>query len=357
MTLNVKKTKVIIFNKNGRHIRRNFYFGNDKLETTRQYKYLGLVVTPSGEISTGLHDLKDRALRAFIKMKTKLGITFRKLPLVTIKIFKALVEPILLYASDFWGILKNPQNNPIENVFLSFCKQLLGVPKQTTNIGVLLELGQIPISILAKKNSVKNWLRIVTKTKCNDNVISSYETAVLEKLTWATRTENTLAEIGMTEEFMRNDKNTTPKAFQRMTDIFHQDALSDIQRSDSKLRTYSLLKTQLGFENYLSEIRNIEERTALTKLRLSSHHLMIEKGRHIGVESKFRFCPFCPNQVEDEKHFLMECKTYSILRKDFFDKVSKEIFVSPYCCKTQKFITFMSDLTICGLTAEYASKA
>ena len=65
---------------------------------------MGFVVTPSGEITTGLKDLKDRALRGFIKLKNKMGITFRKQPLVTIKIFKSLIEPILLYASDFWGI-------------------------------------------------------------------------------------------------------------------------------------------------------------------------------------------------------------------------------------------------------------
>ena len=146
LTLNVKKTKIMIFNKTGRHIRRNFYFGNSKLETTRQYKYLGFMITPSGEISTGLKDLRDRALKAFMKMKTKLGASFRKYPLISLKIFRALVEPILLYASDFWGMLKLPQNNPIENLFMSFCKQLLGVGKQTTNMGVYLELGQIPLS-------------------------------------------------------------------------------------------------------------------------------------------------------------------------------------------------------------------
>ena len=36
--LNLKKTKVMIFNKSGRQIRRNFYFGKDRIETTRQYK-------------------------------------------------------------------------------------------------------------------------------------------------------------------------------------------------------------------------------------------------------------------------------------------------------------------------------
>ena len=45
---------------------------------------------------------------------------------------------------------------------MRFCKELLGVQKQTTNIGVLLELGRVPLILFAKKNSIKNWVRINT---------------------------------------------------------------------------------------------------------------------------------------------------------------------------------------------------
>ena len=357
MTLNTKKTKVMIFNKSGRHIRRDIRFGNTKLDTTREYKYLGFMVTPSGEINTGLQDLKDRALRAFMKLKNKMSINFRKHPLVTMKLFKSLIEPILLYASDFWGILKLPKNNPIENLFLSFCKQLLGVKKQTTNVGVLLELGQIPLSIHAQKNSIKNWVRLVTKTKCNDIVIKSYENSISEKLTWSTRIENTLSSIGMREQFLMEDKDAPSKAFQRMKDVFHQHSFSDIQREDSKLRTYSLFKTIPGYEQYLTDIRTIEVRTALTKLRLSSHKLMIEKGRHSGIESKFRFCPFCPNEVEDEKHFLMTCKPLSRLRSELLEKSRKSLPSLGYICAKQKFITPMSNNNVSGATAQYIHRA
>ena len=54
MTLNIKKTKIMTFNKGGRHIRENFFFGKEKIETTREYKYLGFLVTSSGEINSGL---------------------------------------------------------------------------------------------------------------------------------------------------------------------------------------------------------------------------------------------------------------------------------------------------------------
>ena len=325
MTLNIKKTKIMTFNKGGRHIRENFFFGKEKIETTREYKYLGFLVTPSGEINSGLKDLKDRALRAFHKLKSKMGISFRKHPRITIKLFRSLLEPILIYASDFWGILKMPSSNPIETVHISFCKQLLGVQKQTTNDGVLLELGQIPIVMHAKKRAIKNWVRMATDTKCSGILSETYKFSVDEKLPWTENIETLLSEIGLRQSFISRDPDSHMKAFQRLQDIFHQTTLEKIKNGDSRLRTYALFKTSPGFEKYLYEIPSLKERTALTKLRISNHKLMIEKGRHTKPKThkSLRFCPFCPNQVEDEKHFLVGCQMYKHLRPDLYKEVKK----------------------------------
>ena len=75
-------------------------------------------------------------------------------------IFRNLIQPILLYCSDFWGCLNPPKNNPIELFYNMFNKQLLGVHKRTTNNGVLMELGKTPIQFLAIKFAIKNWERI-----------------------------------------------------------------------------------------------------------------------------------------------------------------------------------------------------
>ena len=108
-------------------------------------------------------------MKAFYKMKHQMGPSFRKHPLITMKLFQTLIQPILLYASDFWGILKQPKNNPIEVMHMKFCKELLGVQKQTTNVGVLLELGQTPLSIRGITNAIKTVSESVTTT----NVITS----------------------------------------------------------------------------------------------------------------------------------------------------------------------------------------
>ena len=91
--------------------------------------------------------------------------------------------------------------------------------------------------------------------------------------------------------------------------------VSESIQNMSKMKTYTLLKQNWKIEDYLLQVDNIKNRTALTKLRLSDHSLAIEKGRHQNINHSDRKCPFCPEEVEDELHFLIKCPTYKFLRK------------------------------------------
>ncbi len=71
---------------------------------------------------------------------------------------------------------KTAENNPIERVHLSLCKQLLGLRKQTSTDGVLQELGLFPLTLQATKMTVKNWERIHDQ-KANNTIIASHTDA------------------------------------------------------------------------------------------------------------------------------------------------------------------------------------
>lgn len=101
-----------------------------------------------------------------------------------------------------------------------------------------------------------------------------------------------------------------------MEDTFYQEAFLDINRPDSKLRTFAKLKTSIGIERYLIKCQNLDYRTAITKLRLSNHDLCIERGRYLGLDKSERFCPFCPELIETEEHFLLQCTTLKPLRTE-----------------------------------------
>ena len=322
-------------------MRKPFYLKGVQLENIRVYKYLGFMITPSGEINTGLRDLRDRGLKAFMKIKNDLGVSYNHDILTTLSLLDALIKPILLYTSDFWGCLKLPVNNPIENLHMMMCKQILGVQKQTTNIGVLLELGRVPIHIYAAKYAIKNWERI-KRGQANSFLLASYTDSLEENLPWINGVKYILERNGMLSFYLNNYSSNPPfiskRLFDRMCDTFHQNSFASINQDTSKLRTYALFKKDVGFEKYLSEVKNISVRTQVTKFRLSNHRLMIEFGRHLGIKNELdRICPFCPQKVENEFHFLFECSVY---------KHQRELLLEPITKNYQGFVYLPNDLKI-----------
>ena len=105
----------------------------------------------------------------------------------------------------------------------------------------------------------------------------------------------------------------------RLMDKFHQNSFANINHPNSKLRTYGLLKATIGLEDYLTANRNTKYRNHLTKFRLSNHTLMIVVGRHQKLPKTQRFCPFCPQLVEDKIHFLINCNRYAALRNPLLE--------------------------------------
>ena len=70
----------------------------------------------------------------------------------------------------------------------------------------------------------------------------------------------------------------------------------------------------------MDKISLYKKRRILTKVRLSNHTLMIEKGRHKDLKKEERICPFCMgDDIEDEYHFIFECPT--LQRRELFDNI------------------------------------
>ena len=131
-----------------------------------------------------------------MKLRNNLGTSFNQDIMTNLTLVDVMIKPILLYNSDFWGCMKLPKNNPIENLHMLTCKQLLRVHRSTTNIGVLLELGTIPLEIYDVKLAVKNW-ESIKKNKADCLVLASYSDAVGEPLLRLANIRNTLEKNGM----------------------------------------------------------------------------------------------------------------------------------------------------------------
>ena len=144
----------------------------------------------------------------------------------------------------------------------------------------------------------------------------------------------------------------------RILEVFYQNAFTEISQESSKLRTYNTFKKEVRREPYLTCVKNVKDRISMTKLRLSNHELMIEKGRHSNLHKSERKCPFCP-LVEDETHFLMVCHIYATLRNDLIEAVEEKLKDELMVKSDIKLMTkyLLGNNEIAPLVAKYITKA
>ena len=101
-----------------------------------------------------------------------------------------------------------------------------------------------------------------------------------------------------------------------------------------------------SLEKYTWIIKNRQRRVALSQLRLSSHPLMIEKGRHCKpcLERLDRKCPYCNDTIEDECHFVISCPLYNNERRELLtEAMHNSLLFNEIPTDQQKFVFILSN--------------
>ena len=89
----------------------------------------------------------------------------------------------------------------------------------------------------------------------------------------------------------------------RSTDVSPQTIIDHLHNISHKLNFLSELKQTLQIEIYYN---NSENRRAITKLRTSTHKLLIETGRWENINRNLRLCKNCSKrEIKNEKHFFI----------------------------------------------------
>ncbi|MCG7875093.1 MAG: reverse transcriptase family protein [Candidatus Thiodiazotropha endolucinida] len=342
LKVNTQKTKVCVF-ENRRTQRNNVWlYDGVPLEIVDSFTYLGMKFKFNGNLEDGIKALSDQAMKA----TNQLLALFKRMNFdvkTKLKLFDSLISPILLYASEVWGIYGYDH---IDKVHIKFCKKLLGVRTQTPNYAVYGDLGRFPLSVIAKERSVKYWLRILTNK--NSLMYKIFHSQVDEispqaesnrfryKRYWAEGIRNLLDSLGFSNFWMTQEVDIPSYQLikNRIRDNFTQSWYARISNT-SKLEYYCQFKTEFKFEKYVDCIKNDRQRSELAAFRLSAHNLDIERGRHIAVTRENRICRLCSmGMIESEYHFLLVCPLYQELRRELLKTTSWP--------SVTKFISIMS---------------
>lgn len=341
LKINHSKTKAMIVKNGQMAAPQNFHIESQTIELCTKYTYLGISITSNGLFNTAAEDLKAKASKALYKIQR---IT-RKCSFPTEmynKMFDALIKPILLYNCEIWGLntnilaensdywinMKKADSLPCELLHHKFCKNVLKVPKQTTNLLCKAELGRYPLIFDIIKTSIKYSQRLA---QTNNPLLADshkyYQLTTHQKYNWSKTLENFLdaAKISLPGSLNENQtKNYLTNVKTHLENQYQQYFRKTLSTESGKLITYNKIFQDYQLQRYL-QLENDKHKQTISKLRTSTHKLEIEIGRHQNpiIPRESRICKRCTlDKIEDEEHFLLHCTALTHLRENLVNKIA-----------------------------------
>jgi len=362
LEVNLSKSKMMCFNRYGKHIDDEFSLGNEKLELVTSYPYLGIEISNNCSFKLAQKTLADKAMRALFKLKNLLFDSNTN-PTTSIKLFDQLIKPICMYGSEIWGadLLKTPEFSKLaqsieklacEKLNLSICRFILGVHKKSQISAIRGELGRAPLGteIISNMIKYKEYLHSKDKTSVLYEALKLCESmpeSTSHTKYWISQCNKIKEVLHSSCDNQLNLNQSSKKQIKLCINSLYTREWENKISQESKMRTYNVFKNSFVMEDYLS-LKNEHFRKALTKLRISAHTLAIEKGRYTipPTPAIDRICKHCPGRrIEDEYHFLMDCKKFSSERNKLFNFIEKACPQFKNIDDNNKFIYMMSSGT------------
>jgi hypothetical protein len=341
LSINIKKTKSMVFNRGNNLIKTSFNVGGSSIENVKNFTYLGFTIsTKNCSFQNTINDLSLKANRAVFAIKTKMKLSQLPLKLAK-KIFQSQVVPILLYGSEVWGPYMNFDyatwdKSKIERVQTQFLKQILGCNFQTSNDMARADTGSRPLinAIIKRFISYTKNIHSRKSALCYDSIIFEAENSELPN--FCSFNKNFDLDI---QELLKKSKGDVNKICDGNYDRFWGGKI--IQ--STKAASFIKFKTNISIEPHLVLNFSMKHKKAISRFRLSNHPLMIEKGRHLKIDKHERKCYFCKDKIENEEHFLVNCPLYSPQRKVLEDICIETCTKYEDLTQEQKFIYLMTN--------------
>ena len=331
--VNIMKTKIVVFRRGGRLAQNDrWFFEGREIEVVSVFKYLGCYISSGGSFAKCIQELTYSARRSLFALKKYFVRNPEILPCLKIQLFNTIVAPILNYGSEVWGLRAA---EPIEKFHRSFLKSVLRVKNSTPNCFVYGELGVYPLYIERYGRVMSFWVKIIKSRNDEKSLIYKIYSELFDltvtnpgEVTWASRVRDVLNRCGMGNYWRAqhvDNKSEFLSIFKRrLKDIYLQEWNADVQDTSSG-RLFQHIKTEFRYEPYLDKLEK-SLRTAVTKFRLSSHALFIERGRWSKprmIPRNERLCAVC-GVIEDEYHCLVMCPRYENERRNRLPETLRE---------------------------------
>jgi hypothetical protein len=329
--LNPKKSEVVVFGL--RYAPRNIEWrlGENKIKQVTQYKYLGIELTRGLQWGPYTKRILAKARRNMTQALA-MGISggFMTARLANI-VWMSLVRSILEYGCEIWG---ERDLIDFEKLQLQMGRRILRCGSRMTEEVVRGELGWERQKARRDEMRLRYWAKIVRMG--NQRIVRRIYNASRSRLereesdrstivtkTWCKYTRDLMKELHLEEQWHTEQVGPEEEWNELIREKIHEREQIKWRTqclTRPKLRTYSKLKKELKTEPFL-RLYHRGGLPELVKIRGGTNRLRIEQGRYVKEEIEDRVCLYCDSkQVEDEYHFMLDCKVYEDLREEMWKK-------------------------------------
>ena len=242
-------------------------------------------------------------------------------------LYEACCTSVSDYGSEIWGF--EPKDSTLK-IHLRAARTYLGLPRNTTSVGVLSEINWMEPVYRTQLRMVRQYVRIL---KMHPNRlprrILEWDKNISEEhsfQTWYKEVKSIFLVHNLSSRFDHLLSKTDIDNMKQSMWVKQTAELKQRCTEMPKLRLYNAINDFGVTPIYLMLPLSFVQKIFLAKLRLSALAIRIETGRfeRPRLEEKERLCLSCKDgiSVESESHFMFSCKSYEELRLKWKNELS-----------------------------------
>src|SRR5690606_11592845 len=137
ISVNIAKTKIMVFRKGGRlpQALLNFTYAGEPIEIVNQYEYLGITLQPTLTFTAHLSRMKAKCSSAMAPIRNLANVSIE----TAVKVYSCKIQPILLYNLATYAKFLSPTHLSLLDIPKSmFMKKCMCLHSSTSSTFVLL---------------------------------------------------------------------------------------------------------------------------------------------------------------------------------------------------------------------------
>ena len=317
-----------------------FQIGEQALQNTDKYKYLGITINNKGNMEEHIKQTKGKLEAAIQTIFSLAGNTdFRNIEMDTIwKLVETSIIPIITYGAEA-NIPTKKEMKQLQQLLDNILKRSLHTPRTTPSTIISIETGITDVETAYNQKQIMYYYNL-----CNNQNKQQLKTILLKDTNqWLKHIKTTMEKIAIDEnKFLSMTKKQAAGYLNKQATNNRQQKILKEAETKSKTRDLIIHKTQ----NNLTQRPNY----MITNNRKNCTNIFMVRSRMMHIKGNYKnmyqdlACRWCKQQPETQEHIITSCKEFKAITKNvdyntYFkdDPISTTIIV-PILTKIQEKI-------------------